>query len=738
VITRAALIVVAAVLAAHGSTVHAATPDECETLRHHGKRADAQACYQTLALSADPYQRAEGLWGLERYKDASAAFETAVARDDHNARYRVRWGLLFHERFNNTDAAKLFEEALQRDPNNADAYVGLARLSADGFDNKTREYLDKALQLDPKHVEAHELLADVALQDSDENTALQAADAALTASPESLDAMAIHAAVDLLADRAADADVWIKKMLAINATYGKGYALIASHLVLHTRYEEGVEYYRKAIALDPRLWSARSELGIQLMRIGQADEARQQLEQCYKNGQTDVATVNSLKLLDTLQTFTTIKTDLVISKFDPKEAKLLQPYIEDLTRRALTNYEQKYAMKLPGPVQVEVYPNHEDFAVRTLGLPGLGALGVTFGTVVAMDSPSGRGAGSFNWASTLWHEMDHVFVLTASHHRVPRWFAEGLAVHEEGQGNARWANRMTPDIIIAMRDKKLLPVAQLDRGFVHQEYPRQVLVSYYQAGRICDFIQERWGDAKLVDMVHRFAKLESTPDVIQHALGISSTDFDQQFQAWLYKDAGPIVTKFDEWRTDLKQLVAAINNGDQDEAFKAGDAARKLYPQYVEEANPYALLADLDIKKGDKPAAIAMLVDYQKVGGENPSTLKKLATLQEEAGQLREAAATLDEINEIYPFDDDLHRHLGDLLLTQQQHDRAIREYAAAVALQPHDKAGALYNLAKAYFAARQFDKAEQQVLAALETAPGYRPAQQLLLQLEDAQKHRP
>ena len=94
-------------------------------------------------------------------------------------------------------------------------------------------------------------------------------------------------------------------------------------------------------------------------------------------------------------------------------------------------------MKLPGPVQVEVYPDHEDFAVRTLGMPGLGALGVTFGDVIAMDSPSGRKPGDFHWASTLWHEMSHVFILTATNHRVPRWFTEGLAVHEETRSLAR-------------------------------------------------------------------------------------------------------------------------------------------------------------------------------------------------------------------------------------------------------------------------------------------------------------
>ena len=44
-------------------------------------------------------------------------------------------------------------------------------------------------------------------------------------------------------------------------------------------------------------------------------------------------------------------------------------------------YEKKYQFKLNVPVQVEVYPDHEDFAVRTMGMPGLGALGVTFNTV---------------------------------------------------------------------------------------------------------------------------------------------------------------------------------------------------------------------------------------------------------------------------------------------------------------------------------------------------------------------
>ena len=84
------------------------------------------------------------------------------------------------------------------------------------------------------------------------------------------------------------------------------------------------------------------------------------------------------------------------------------------------------------------------------------------------------------------------------------------------------------------------------------------------------------------------------------------------------------------------------------------------------------------------------------------------------------------------------HVRLGDLWLKQNNYPGAIREYAAVVALRPLDKAGALFNLAQAYFAARQLDKAELSVLGALEAAPGYRPAQQLLLQIEDAGPKRP
>ena len=524
-----------------------ATPEGCRALRLHGKKAEATACFEALTRSGDAYRMAEGYWGLRQWDQSKAAFEAAVGQAKSPALWHVRYGMLFHERFNNVEAVKLFNEALEQDPGNAQAYLGLAMVSADGFDEKAPDYAAKAVAADPKLVEAHEFMAGLLLEDAKPDEAVKEADAAIALSPDALDAMAVRAAAALLADKKADADAWMAKIKAVNPAYGEGYAIVGRHLVLNRRYPEGVAYFRKAVEVDPELWSARSELGINLMRLGEEEEPRQLLEESFKNGQTDAATANSLTLLDSYKDFETTKDDTTILRLKKKEADLLRPYFEEQLHKSIATYEAKYKMKLSGPVQLEVYPDHEDFAVRTMGMPGLGALGVTYGDVVAMDSPSGRKPmdspsgrkpGDFNWGATMWHEMSHVFILSATKFRVPRWFTEGLAVHEEGQANPNWANRLTPDVVAAIRDKKLLPVTEMDQGFIFPKYPDQVLVSYYQAGTICDYISEKWGSDALLGMVHSFAELKTTPEVIHANLHVTPEEFDKEYGVWLDKRVG--------------------------------------------------------------------------------------------------------------------------------------------------------------------------------------------------------
>jgi cellulose synthase operon protein C len=711
------------------------SPDTCHALSKHGQQAEAKSCYESLVRSDSAYFRAEGYWGLEQYDQANEQFRIATAPPDSDPLYKVRWGRLLHERFNNTDAVGLFHEALKKDPKNAQAYLGLAIVSADGFDGKAEDYAGQALVLDPKLAEAHEFAANLALENADTEHAIAQADEALALSSDALDAMAIHAAIELLADRSPDA--WLDKVRKVNPGYGEAYARVAHYLELNYRFEDAIVYYRKAVEADPKYWPARSQLGVSLMRMGQEDEPFRQLEMCYNNGYRDAETVNSLRLLDSYKNFVTYKENGTILRLRKSEAELLHPYFAAELQRIIPTYEKKYKMKLNGPVQVEVYPDHEDFAVRTMGMPGLGALGVTFGQVVAMDSPSARKPGDFNWGSTLWHEMSHVYILTATGGRVPRWFTEGVAVHEETQVSPEWGDPVSPDILVAIRDKKLLPVAKLDRGFIFPDYPAQVVVSYFEAGSICDYIKSHWSEDKLLDMVHSYAQRKTTPEVIRADLGVSTEEFDKQYLQWIDQRYGTTAANFDQWRKALEHLAEADKQKQYDAVLQQGEVVRRMYPQYIGDANTYEFLATTDLAKGDKKAATEVLTDYEKMGGEDPIMLKKLASLEEELGQPKEAAATLDRINYIYPVhDEDLHRHLGDLWFAQANYPGAIREYTAVVALNPLDKAGAYFHLAQAYNASGQRDKAEENVLASLEAAPGYRPAQKLLLDLQkDAPK---
>ncbi len=679
------------------------------------------------ALPGQTLEQAESLWKARRFFDANEAFKALVAKEPTNADYKVRWGRLFLDHGQPSDASDLFKEALELKQDCASAYVGLALIAADSFESSAAELAHKALEIDPKLLEAQELLARLALEDGDEAKATEESRKALQLNPNSVQAKAVLASMDFLAD---------KKDSPWDPREARGYETAGHFLVMNRRYDEGIAFYRKAIALDPQLYGARSQLGINLMRMGQDEEAYKQLETCFQNDFQDAATRNSLKLLETLQKFDTFSSASGMLKMDRKEAALLRPYFESEMERAIDAYQKKYQIKIDKPIRVEVYPNHEDFAVRTLGVPGLGALGVTFGQTIAMDSPSGRKPGDFHWASTLWHEMSHVFTLTLTNSHVPRWFTEGLAVHDEtASANPEWGDRMGHEVLMAIKEKTLLPIAELDRGFVHPKTPMQVSVSYFQGGRICDYITEKFGWNTILAMLHDFRAGEDTADVVRKELKMEPAEFDKQFLAYVEAAAKTPVENFENWAKQLKAINELWKAKDYDGVIRDGKAIRDLYPDYVEAGSVYEFLANAYLAKGDRAASTAELVRYEKAGGRDPEMLKQLAKQLEAAGDKKEAAAALDRINYIYPMDNAQHTELGSLWMEQGNLKGAIREFRATANHNPLDPAEAHYLLAQAYYQNHEREQAQDEVLTALEAAPAYRPAQKLLLELSASEE---
>ncbi len=707
----------------------AATIDDCRSLAHHGKRPEARACFEARLRDSNPLIRAEAYWGVDRYFEANDEFRNAVKAQPKSAAARVEWGQLYLDHYQPGDAAKLFEEALEIDANYAPAYLALARVAAQGFDKKAVELARESLAHDPKLTEAHEFLAYLALEDNDTKAAIEEAQQALKLSSEALDAMAVLASMDWLGDK--PQSEWMDRIRQVNPVYGEAYATGAHFFEINRRYKEAIAYDRKALELDPSLWAARSQLGINLMRLGETAAAKEELERCFDAHHSNPQTRNALRFLDTLKDYEQFQTGTTEVVLDKKEAAVLRPYIEPELAKAIATYRRKYKMTLPARVRLEVYPNHDDFVVRTLGLPGQGGLlGVTFGLVVAMDSPSARPPGEFNWASTMWHELSHVYILTATNNLVPRWFTEGLAVHEEGAASPEWGDRLTPEIVGALKDKKLLPVLELDRGFVRPDYASQVIVSYFEAGKICDYIAQKWGDDAVLGMVHSYAARKTTAEAIQDNLHETPAAFDKDFRSWLDQRTASTVQHFDQWKQGITTAYADLQNGKKDDAFREAVKVRDYYRGYVGNNSVYELTADFYLAKKDENSAVTELEAYREAGGTKVETLTKLARLEQEMHQLQQAIKTLKDINSVYPENAELHRMLGDVLLDTNDPNGAVREFRVLIALKPADMAGAHYHLAKALNAAHRVDEARDEVILALEAAPEFKPAQQLLLEL--------
>ena len=68
---------------------------------------------------------------------------------------------------------------------------------------------------------------------------------------------------------------WVTRALNYNPRYGMVFEDLAHFEVMRRRYREATPLLRKAIELQPELWSAHADLGANLLRQGQIEEARQ-------------------------------------------------------------------------------------------------------------------------------------------------------------------------------------------------------------------------------------------------------------------------------------------------------------------------------------------------------------------------------------------------------------------------------------------------------------------------------
>ena len=399
-----------------------------ELEERRGRREESRRLARDLAARAEAGDRltaedwtaagiAYRLLGAEDpqlFKEALRAFDRAIAADSTALEAQLRVGDLFLEKYNAPDARAAYQELLRRDPGNARARLGLARVRL--FEGDAGAWADARLSLaaNPNLVSAHALLARMALDAEEYDSARAHAARAAALDSSALEAWALTGAVAALTGDSAGFREAERRAGRLTPRPADFYAEIAEAAARHRRYAEAVALACRAVALDSGSARALGTLGVNQLRTGAIDSGRAYLERAFAKDPYHVWNKNTLDLLDTFASYRTTASARFVIVADPEESELLSLYLAPLLEQAFDTLARRYGYHPPTPVRLELFRRHADFSVRTVGLTGLGALGVSFGSLLAMDSPSARDPGDFNWGSTAWHELTHAFTLGLS------------------------------------------------------------------------------------------------------------------------------------------------------------------------------------------------------------------------------------------------------------------------------------------------------------------------------------
>lgn len=726
-----------------------------------GKRPEGKRSL-TLVLAgqyANPTARdfvrlARAARALNRVDDAQAFFRDAIGMAPTDPRVNTEWGELFLEKYSNADAAKSFQEALKADGEYGPALLGMAKTLADENPPQATAFAQRALKVNPNDAGAHLVLAQLAVYQDKKADVKSEIAKVLEVNAKNLEALSMKAAMAYVEGRDQEYQESVAAALRINPIYGEVHRTVGSITAHYYRFDEAVEHTRKAIALDRENIRAVADLGQQLMRTGDERNARRNLETAFRVDKWDVQTYNLLELLDNLEPFDTIPEGDMVIRLAPDESPVLKNYVPALAKEALAALSKEWEFTPKGPILVEMFPRHDDFAVRTLGLPGmLGALGACFGRVVTLDSPTARGPGEFNWGETLWHELAHVITLQLSGNRLPRWLSEGTSVFEERRARPDWGRDMEVPFARAIDRGQVLKIRDLNSGFSSSQ---TINYAYYQASLIVEHIFNTYGQRKLRGLIAAYADGSDTEEAIKKSLGIDIDELQKGFDASLETRYGALrrALKAPEGLTpemtvdQAKALAAAhpesygaqmalgeaLSENNPDAAIAAYENAAALVPNVPGDDSPYSAIADLAIKKGDKARAIRALETLISYSHTDVVSARKLVSLLD-AREPAKMQAALKRVVSVDPFDGQAHSVLGRMALTAGDTPEAVRLFRVALAAKPLDKAGAHADLAEALLKAGQRDEARKQVMESLMIAPSFSRAQDLLLKISEGSR---
>ncbi len=705
-------------------------------------------------------------WELGLFHDANALFDEAVRLDDQNLEALVLWGELFQQKFNDEDAQRNFNEALEVNRRYGPALRGLAEISAG------ERYLTRALDINPQDTMALTRFGALLIRNEQEAEGRRMLERALEINPELIPALATQAVLAVLQDDGQAFQQAEQQVTSFSPNNSEFYTLVAEQLGNRYRFTEAVSLARQALDNDPRNWHAHTVLGGNLIRLGEEEEGRQHLEQAFENDPFNVLTSNMLQVFDVMDEYATLETEHFRVRMSQHDATVLWPLMSTMLEDSWDRLVDKYGFEPEVPVTIQVFERTEDFAVRSVGLPDIGPLvGICFGKVITLISPDTLSA---NWQEILWHELVHVWTLQMTDNRMPRWLSEGISTWEEGQGQPEWGRRQGLDLVRAYEQGQLLPVGDLDAGFLGANSNADLSFAYFESYMVVDYIVERFGFETLRELILAYQDEHDENRIFSSVFDQDLEAFDADFQQWVtgrvesinvyvHMEDSPdegtghghgvrenssavlaelynnealrdyMQSRVEEQPRDFQahlQLgIVLFREQQYEQALEHLQQAQSILPTYSGYPSPSLVMAQIYEAMGNEEARLAQLRIMLENQQHDANTPLILANHALETNQLDQAKYYIDRALAVDPYQPEVQRRLADFASASDDSALAVQAFEVLMALEVSDPVGARTDLAAAYLANSQRDDAKNTVLRALEQAPSYERAQQILLQ---------
>ena len=708
-------------------------------------------------------------WLMGNFHDANSLFSEATRANPNNLEAHSLWGDLFLEKYNASDAERSYKEAIDINGRYVPALVGMANVIGD------ERALQRALAINPNSIPAMETYGQLLMVNGREEEAQDYFERVLALNSESLKTLSVLASQAALEKRSAQYEDYLEQVESFSPNNPIFLGNVADSFGNNYLFDEAVEFARAAIAADPQYWQGYTLLGSNLIRLGEEEEGKANLEIGYENDPFNVLTSNMLKVFDTLETYTTLESEHFKVHMSENDADVLWPYLEPLLEESWVTLTAKYGFEPEGPILIEVFEKSEDFAVRSVGLPDIGPLvGICFGKVITLISPDTLSA---NWQEIVWHEFMHVITLQMTGNRMPRWLSEGISVYEEREGRPYWGRSQGLDLVRASEQDKLLHVADLNSGFSGAQDSADLGFAYFQAYLVVDFIADEYGFEKLVELVDQYAFIKEEEERFDEVFDQNLEQFDAAFRGWIDRRVAEINVYVhtedlpDEGdghghgvrenssailaelynNVSLKQhMRARIKENDRDfqaylqlgivlfkeesffEAKQYLNQAYELLPSYTGYPSPPLVLSQIYEQEGNREAQLQQLeLLLQNLQHDYASAII-LAEAALEENNFERAEYYIDRAIQVDPYRADVHQLKASYAETIGDSQLAVIEYEVLLKLEINDPAEAQTNLAQAYLNNGQVLQAKKNILRALETAPSYQRAQRILLQSID------